>query len=271
MSREAEAAANILFHRCGPATFDVAVVTGTGLSALADAVEQPVVIPYADLPGFPTTLVSGHPGSLVVGYQEGVRVAYLQGRAHFYETGDPACMADALETMALMGTKTLLLTCAAGSVRADIYPGMATMVTDHINLNGFNPLIGLNENVFINLNEAYDKRIQRRLKYAAQQAGVTLHEGVYMWFSGPSFETPAEIRMARLLGADLVGMSIVPEVILARRLALHVGALAVATNFGAGFSQGDPSHAETRKMATNGSVALKRIIRAFLRPESTRF
>lgn len=264
MAENAEAAAELLTRRgCG--SIDVAIVTGTGLSALADGLADPVVTPYADLPGFPQARVPGHPGALIVGTQEGARVAYLQGRAHFYETGDPASMADPLETMALLGAQTLLLTCAAGSLRADIAPGAVVAITDHINLTGFNPLIGVTENNFINLNEAYDRRILRRLKRAAQQAGVTVHEGVYMWFSGPSFETPAEIRVARMLGADLVGMSIVPEVIIARRLALSVGALAIVTNFGAGFSGGSPTHAESRQVASSGGVVMKRLVRAFIK------
>ena len=264
MSNSAEAAADLL-SRNGCGAIEVAIVTGTGLSALADGLLDPIVTPYAELPGFPQAHSPGHPGMVVVGMQEGVRVAYLQGRAHFYETGDPACMADPLETMALMGAQTVLLTCAAGSLRADLVPGVAVAITDHINLTGFNPLIGVTENNYINLNEAYDRRVLRRLKRAAQQGGVTLHEGVYMWFAGPTFETPAEIRIARMLGADLVGMSIVPETIIARRLALNVGALAVVTNFGAGFSGGNPSHSESRQVAASGGVVLKRMIRAFLK------
>jgi len=264
MGNSAEAAADILMQRgCG--SVDVVIVTGTGLSSLADGLTDLIVTPYADLPGFPQVNAPGHPGALVIGAQEGMRVAYLQGRAHFYETGDPASMSVPLETLALMGAQTVLLTCAAGSLRADLVPGVAVAVTDHINLTGFNPLIGVTENNFINLNEAYDRRVLRRFKRAAQQAGVTLHEGVYMWFSGPSFETPAEIRIARMLGADLVGMSIVPEVIIARRLALNVGALAVVTNFGAGFSGGNPSHGESRQIAASGGIVLKRLIRAFLK------
>ena len=264
MTSNAEAAADILKQR-GAANVDIAIVTGTGLASLADQVANPLITPYADLPGFPVPQVSGHPGNVVIGEQEGVRVAYLQGRSHFYETGDPAAMATPIETMALLGAQTLLLTCAAGSVRADLYPGMIVAVTDHINLNGFNPLIGSTDNAFINMNEAYDKRVLRRLKRAALAAGVTIHEGVFMWFPGPSFETPAEIRAARLLGAHMVGMSLVPEVILARRLALNVGALAVVTNFGAGFTGGNPSHAESRDVAASGGIVLKRLVRAFLK------
>lgn len=264
MTSAAEASADILQER-GAANIDIAIVTGTGLATLADNVPNPLIVPYGDLPGFPQTQVSGHPGNLVIGEQEGVRVAYLQGRSHFYETGDPATMSVPFETMALLGAQTLLLTCAAGSVRADLYPGMIVAVTDHININGFNPLVGSPENNFVNMNEAYDKRVLRRLKRAALTAGVTIHEGVYMWFSGPSFETPSEVKVARMLGAHMVGMSLIPEVVLARRLSLNVGALAVVTNFGAGFSGGNPTHGETTNIAASGSIVIKRLIRAFLK------
>jgi purine-nucleoside phosphorylase len=139
-------------------------------------------------------------------------------------------------------------------------------VTDHINFNGLNPLIGMAaEGGFVSLTEAYDKRLLRRLKQAGAGSGVSVHEGVYMWFSGPTFETPAEVKVARLLGADVIGMSIVPEVILARRLALRVAAIAVVTSFAAGFSGGNPTHGETRQQALSGLISLRRLLRAFLK------
>jgi purine-nucleoside phosphorylase len=129
-----------------------------------------------------------------------------------------------------------------------------------------NPLIGMaSEGGFVSLTEAYDKRVLRWLKQASASSGVTVHEGVFMWFSGPSFETPAEVKVARLLGADVIGMAIVPEVILARRLALRVGAIAVITSFGAGFSGGNPTHTETRQQALSGLISLRRFVRAFLK------
>jgi purine-nucleoside phosphorylase len=171
-----------------------------------------------------------------------------------------------LETLAMLGVSNLLIASTAGSVNADFYPGHLVLVTDHINFNGLNPLIGVaSEGGFVSLTEAYDKRLLRRLKLAGAGAGVTVHEGIYMWFSGPSFETPAEVKMARMLGADVIGMAIVPEVILARRLALRVAAIAVVTSFGAGFSGGNPSHAETRQQALSGLISLRRLVRAFVR------
>ena len=239
---------------------------GTGLGNMAEAVENPVSIPYADLPGFPKLSISGHDGRLVLGKLEDTSVAIMQGRAHYYENGDPRAMASPLETMALLGVHTLVLTASAGSTNSSFYPGAMMLVTDHINFNGLNPLIGVaSDGGFVSLTEAYDPRLIKRFKRAVLRAGVSLHEGVYMWFAGPTFETPAEIKMARTLGADAVGMSIVPEVILARRLALRVAAVAMLTNFGAGFQSGNPSHTQTREVAAQGAIGLRRLIRAFLR------
>lgn len=240
------AAAQLLRQRGVDEPVEMAVLLGTGLGALAGALNGPVTVSYEDLPGFPETSVPGHEGQLAIGVQEGVRVAYLQGRAHFYEHGDADVMASALETMALLGAWKVLLTSTVGSIRAGLYPGNIAMVTDHINISGINPLIGKTGDArFVNLVDAYDLRLRHRLRKASAGAGVSLQEAVYMWFPGPSFETPAEIRLARQLGADVVGMSIVPEVIIARRLGLRAAALAVVTNFGAGFSGGNPTHEET--------------------------
>ena len=270
MISDSEAAADLIRARVGDEPVELAFILGTGLGSIADAVEDAIDIAYADLPGFPRTSVSGHEGRLVIGRQEGLRVAYLLGRAHYYETGDSRAMSSPLETLALIGVHTLVLTNAAGSIRADLFPGSLALVTDHINFNGQNPLLGAgSDGGFISLTEAYDLRLRARLKRASALAGVTLHEGVYMWFSGPSFETPAEIRMARMLGADLVGMSTVPEVILARRLAMRCAAVSVVTNFGAGFNSGAPSHSETRDVAAGGAVSLRRLIKVFLKTKDT--
>lgn len=266
MTDQIEAAADMIRQRAGDEQIEVAFVLGTGLGASLDALENSVSIPYAEIPGFPETPVAGHEGRLVVGTQEGARVAFLVGRAHYYERGDARAMAAPLETLAFLGLRILLLTCSVGSTNADMYPGTLVLITDHINLSGLNPLIGVaEEGGFVSMTDAYDGRLTKRLKRASLSAGVQLREGTYMWFSGPTFETPAEIKMARTLGADVVGMSLVPEVILARRLAMRVGAVGVVTNFGAGFSGGNPTHAQTREVAHQGSISMKRLIRAFLK------
>ena len=175
-----------------------------------------------------------------------------------------------LETLSKLGCQTVLITNAAGSLHADWYPGSLVLIADHINFSGMNPLIGTTgDDRFVSMVDAYDKRLRLRLKRAATAASiVNLREGVYMWFSGPSFETPAEIKMARTLGADLVGMSSVPEVIMARRLGLKVAAISLITNFGTGLNGGAPSHDESKAVALSGSVGLKRLLRAFLRTDT---
>jgi purine-nucleoside phosphorylase len=266
MTTQPEAAVEVLRSHGIVEPVGLAIGVGPQLGALAENLENAIGVPFSDLPGFPE--IQGHAGEgrLLVGTLEGTRIACLQGRSHFYESGDPTLMAVPLETLAMLGVSNLLIASTAGSVNADFYPGHLVLVTDHINFNGLNPLIGIaSEGGFVSLTEAYDKRLLRRLKLAGAGAGVTVHEGIYMWFSGPSFETPAEVKMARMLGADVIGMAIVPEVILARRLALRVAAIAVVTSFGAGFSGGNPSHAETRQQALSGLISLRRLVRAFVK------
>jgi purine-nucleoside phosphorylase len=201
----------------------------------------------------------------VVGELEGRRVALFQGRGHYYERGDPRAMGVAIETFKRLGGKTLFLTNAAGALHAEWTPPALVAITDHINLSGTNPLIGYaSDDRFVPLTRAYDPALLATLKRAAKTAEVTLHGGVYMWFNGPSFETPAEIRMAKILGADLVGMSTVPEVILARLHGLSCVAVSLVTNFAAGLSGGDPSHEETQEFARRGSERFRKLLRAFI-------
>ena len=262
----AETSLQIIQAKTGMTSIEYAFVLGTGLGSAMDGVENQVVIPFEELPGFPMTEVTGHEGKLVIGTQDGAGVANMHGRSHYYESGDVRAMAVPLETLAMLGVQNLILTNAAGSVKADLYPRSLVLLTDHINLNGPNPLVGtVSDGGFVSMTDAYDPRLARRLKRAAVGAGVSLHEGVYMWFTGPSFETPAEIKMARVLGADMIGMSTVPEVIIARRLGLRVAAISIITNFGAGFQGGNPSHTETREIAMQGAISLRRLLRAFLK------
>jgi purine-nucleoside phosphorylase len=245
----------------------LAFVLGSGLGPLADEAENPIKIPYSDIPGFPQPSVPGHSGRLVVGDLEGQRVALFQGRGHYYEHGDPRAMAVAIETFKRLGGKTLFLTNAAGGLNIDWVPPSLVAITDHINFAGVNPLIGYADPAtrFVPLTAAYDRALLDLLRNAAGVAEVRLHEGVYMWFNGPSFETPAEIRAARTLGADLVGMSTVPEVILARYHGLACAAVSVVTNFAAGLSGGDPSHEETSEYAAKASERFRKLLRAFIR------
>lgn len=245
---------------------DAGLILGTGLGPLADEVQDPLIVPYADLPGFPAAGVSGHAGRLVIGRLGLKTVAVLQGRAHYYEHGDARAMRTPIETLMKLGAATMLATASVGSLKATVRPGSIVMVSDHINLSGANPLIGETGDArFTSMTDAYDPKLRYRMKRVAQTAGVLLGEGVYVWFSGPSFETPAEIRMAQVMGGDIVGMSTVPEVILARRFGLRVGALGVVTNLGAGMEGAAPTHDETKRIASTAAIALKRLLTAYFK------
>lgn len=258
-------AAQALLRRGLDGPVDCAIVLGTGLGGIVADVEGGAAVPYAEIPGFPQGGVSGHARQVRFGTLHGKRVLIFQGRAHYYETGDPAVMRVPLGMLTALGKPPLILTNAAGSLRPALPPGSLALIADHINLNGPNPLVGdADDKRFVPMVGAYDPALRAALRTAAGRAGVPLGEGVYMWFSGPSFETPAEIRMAQALGADLVGMSTVPEVILARRLGLTVAAVSAVTNMGAGLHGGDPSHDETKAMAPLAAAALGRLLAAFL-------
>jgi len=239
-----------------------ALVLGSGLGGLVDEVEDGVRIAYSELPGFPRSGVTGHAGQVVAGRLAGVPVLMLAGRAHYYEHGNAAIMRPALEVLAAVGIDKLILTNAAGSLEPDMGPGSVMLITDHINFSGSNPLFGEpTDRRFVGLTEAYDRNIGLALEKAAAATGTPLHKGVYMWFSGPSFETPAEIRMARVLGANAVGMSTVPEVILARFLGLRVAACSVITNLAAGMTGAELSHQETKDIAPLGGSRLAAILK----------
>ena len=238
-----------------------AVVLGSGLGALVDGVRDAVRIPYGDLPGFPQSGVTGHAGEVVAGYLGKTPVIMLSGRVHYYEHGAADAMRVPLEVLRDIGVTRLILTNSAGSLRQDMPPGSVMRITDHINFSGANPLIGeASDARFVGMTTAYDAALGAAMDKAAEATGTPLHHGVYMWFSGPSFETPAEIRMARVLGADAVGMSTVPEVILARFMGLEVAAASVITNYGAGMTGAELSHQETKDMAPIGGKRLATIL-----------
>lgn len=243
----------------------VAVVLGSGLGGFADEVKTIATIPYGDLPDFPPTTVGSHAGKLVLGHVGPTPVAVLQGRAHYYERGRADEMKGAIRVLADLGCETLLQTNAAGSLRLDMPPGSAMVITDHINFTGVNPLFGESgDGRFVDMVDAYDPALVKKLLMAAKQANVLCHDGVYMWFSGPSFETPAEIRAARVLGADAVGMSTAPETILARHAGMKVAALSLMTNYAAGLVPGTLAHDQTIAVASSASGDVRRLLRLFL-------
>lgn len=254
-------AVDTLIDRLHGRTPRTALVLGSGLGSLSGEVRDAVRIPYRDLEGFPRSGVTGHAGEVVAGRLGRTDVLMLSGRAHYYEHGNPAAMRPALEALKAIGIERLILTNAAGSLEPDMAPGSVMLITDHINFSGTNPLIGEpTDQRFVGLTEAYDAGMRAAIEKAAAETATPLHKGVYMWFSGPSFETPAEIRMARAMGANAVGMSTVPEVILARFLGLRVAACSVVTNLAAGMTGAELSHDETKEMAPLGGKRLAAIL-----------
>lgn len=259
----AEALAAIRNRMDGP-TAKVGFILGSGLGHLADLVEG-TAIDYSDLPGFPHAGVSGHNPKLVIGKLQGVDVAILGGREHYYENGRADAMRVPLEVLAELGVDTLFATNACGSFLPEIPPGNLMLLNDHINYSGRSPLIGEpTDRRFVNLTNAYDPDLRTRLQAAAEAEGIPLKEGVYAWYSGPNFETPAEIRMLKLLGADAVGMSTVPEVILGRFLDMKCCAISVVTNMAAGLGNEHISHEHTKASAPIGAAKLERIIKRVL-------
>lgn len=247
-----------------PGNYRVGMVLGSGLGTLADEIEDAARIQYAHLPDFPVSSVSSHSSELVAGRLGGQEVVVLSGRAHYYESGNAAVMRTPLETLSELGCEIFLATNAAGSLRPEVIPGSPMLIADHINFSGLNPLIGEeSEKRFLDMSAAYDPDLRRRLGAVAEREGIELPEGVYAWFSGPTFETPAEIRMARTLGADAVGMSTVPEVILARFLGMRVAAISTITNLAAGMQE-NLSHDETKQMGFVGVGRLKALVRGLL-------
>ncbi|MDF3607781.1 purine-nucleoside phosphorylase [Paracoccus sp. DMF-8] len=257
--------ARLIRDRAGGQPPEYGLILGSGLGHLSSQV-QGTAIPYSDLPGFPHAGVSGHVPQLVIGELEGRRVAVFGGRAHYYESGRADAMRLPLEVLAALGCRQLILTNAAGSLRADLPPGSLMLLSDHIAMGGLNPLIGEpSEARFVPMTDAHDAGLRQRLLDAARAEAVDLAQGVYFWFSGPSLETPAEIRAAKVLGADAVGMSTVPEIILSRFLGLRCAAISVITNMGAGLSDEAISHEHTKAMAPLGAAKLEQVLRRFLR------
>ncbi len=261
------AAAGVLIARA-PAPPRVGVVLGSGLGAVADAVADAVTVPYSELPGFPLPTVAGHAGRAVLGQIAGVPVAVLEGRAHVYEGGDLEALRVPVRALRAAGAEILVLTNAAGSLRPEVGPGRLMAITDHINLTGVNILAGPNDEAigprFPSLRDAYDPDLRRRLSATAAELGIGLAEGVYLAVSGPSFETPAEIRAFARLGADAVGMSTVHETIVARHCGLRVLAVSAITNLAEGLSAEPLSHEQTLRDAARAAGDLARLLLGFL-------
>jgi xanthosine phosphorylase len=246
----------------------VGIVLGSGLGAVADAVEGAVTIGYDELPGFPRPTVHGHAGRAVLGGLCGVPVCVLMGRAHLYEGGDPAPRVTPVRALAAAGAEVLVLTNAAGSLRSEVGPGRLMAISDHINLTGHNPLVGPNDESigprFPSLANSYDADLRAQMHEVAGELGIDLAEGVYLAVSGPSFETPAEIRAFATLGADAVGMSTVHETILARHAGLRVAAVSAISNLAEGLSDVPLSHEQTLADAQRAAGDLARLLEGFV-------
>jgi len=260
-------AARVMAERAGLRP-RVGVVLGSGLGAVADAVADPTTIDYGELPGFPRPGVAGHGGKAVLGQIGDVPVAVLQGRAHVYEGGDLDRIRIPIRALRAAGAEILVLTNAAGSLRPDVGPGRLMLISDHINLSGVNVLAGPNDDAiglrFPSMRDAYDPELRARLRSAAEELGTPLAEGVYLAVSGPTFETPAEIRAFTTLGADAVGMSTVHETAVARHCGLRVAAISAITNLAEGMSETQLSHEQTLRDAQRAAADLAPLLVRFV-------
>ncbi len=237
----------------GIKSVDTGIVLGSGLGDFADEIENKLVIDYGDIPGFKRVKVTGHAGKLIVGTVEGKRVAVMQGRYHFYEGHSIEDVVFPVRVLAGLGVKNLLLTNAAGGVNKSFRPGDLMVLTDHINLMGANPLTGPNDDRlgvrFPDMSEVYEAGFRKTIFDTADTLGLKLQKGVYAGMKGPSYETPAEIRMLDVIGADAVGMSTVPEAIAARHMGVIVAGISCITNMAAGISGGLLDHSEVTETA----------------------
>ena len=251
----------------GVKEIDFGLILGSGLGELAEEIEEAIVIPYDQIPFFPTSTVVGHAGQLVYGTLSGKKVLAMQGRFHFYEGHSMQTVTYPVRVMAALKAHSVIVTNACGGVNESFVPGDLMLITDHINFTGQNPLIGPNEDEigprFPDMSEAYTLTYREVAKEAASQLDLTLKEGVYMGYSGPTYETPAEIRMSRTMGADAVGMSTVPEVIVAAHSGLKVLGISCITNLAAGM-QANLNHEEVVETTQRVKQSFKALIKEVL-------
>ena len=242
----------------------VGLILGTGLGDFADTLEDRQVIPFRDIPDFLQATVEGHTGAFVFGRARGVSVVALQGRLHYYEGHSMQQLTLPVRVMALLGVKTLVVTNASGGVNRSFAPGDLMLISDHINFSGNNPLIGRNLEEFgprfPDVSDLYTQSLRDAVKEKASAAGIHLEEGVYMMFTGPNYETPAEVRMAQILGADAVGMSTAPEALVAGHCGMHVLGISCITNHAAGVSDQKLDHSEVVEVANRVHDTFQRLL-----------
>ena len=265
--QDIKAAADVIRTRFND-SIDWLLVLGSGLGQLADGIEDPVIINYSDLPGFPQSTVPGHAGRFIIGRWSGHNVAVMQGRFHYYEGYDIAETVLPIRAMQALGVKNLLLTNAAGGMADGMRPGDLMLITDHISLWAESPLRGPNLDEFgsrfIDQTSVYDQEYQTIMKKQAIALGINIHEGVYSWCRGPQFETPAEIRLLKLVGASAAGMSTVPEAITAAHGGMRTVAVSCITNLAAGISGQKLSHEEVMETGAKAADATIALITSFL-------
>lgn len=263
----AHQAAQAIGKRAGARQPAVAVILGSGLGGLATAIENAIRIPFADIPGFPEATVVGHEGAAIVGQIGGRDVVALSGRFHMYEGHPAALAAFPVRVFHAMGVRELFVSNAAGGISSRLAVGDLMMISDHLNLMGANPLVGpsqAGETRFPDMTDAYDPGLRKVLRMAAETLDIPLREGVYAGLLGPSYETPSEVKMLRLLGADAVGMSTVPEVIMARALGIRVAGISCITNAAAGVTGSALSHAEVLETTRRVSGAFETLVTEYL-------
>jgi purine-nucleoside phosphorylase len=262
------AAAIVIAARTGVERHDAAVILGSGLSDYARRLEGAVEIPYEDVPGFAVPQVVGHGGMLLSVPVGDRRLLVLAGRVHAYEGWSMSEVVFGVRAAVSAGVENVMLTNAAGGVSEDLEPGDLVIISDHLNLTGQSPLTGPNDDRigprFPDMSEVYSRHLRNELAGVFEDVGVPVRDGVYAWFPGPSYETPAEIRMARTLGADLVGMSTVPEAIAARHMGANVVAVSLVTNLAAGISPDPLSHEDVTATAARAASRFSSVLEAFL-------
>lgn len=248
---------------------EIGLILGSGLGVLAEEITEPIILPYADIPEFPVSTVEGHKGQLVVGELCGKLVVAMQGRFHYYEGYSMDQVTFPVRVMKLLGVETLIVTNAAGSVNESFVPGDLMLITDHINCMGANPLVGANDERFgprfPDMSEAYNKELRGLAKQIAAKQSLDLKEGIYVGNTGPTYETPAEVRMARVIGGDAVGMSTVPEVIVARHCGMKVLGISCLTNMAAGILDQPLSHDEVMETTEKVKERFLRFIKEIVK------
>ena len=269
----AQKAAHVINKRIGGRPPTAAVILGSGLGGLGSAVDEAVRIPFGEIPGFPEVTVVGHEGAVIAGRLGGREVVALGGRFHMYE-GHPATLAAfPVRVFHALGIRELFVSNAAGGISPKLAVGDLMMISDHLNLMGANPLVGPaqeGETRFPDMTDAYDPGLRRVLRTTAGELGIALREGVYAGLLGPSYETPSEVKMLRLLGADAVGMSTVPEVIMARALGIRVAGVSCITNAAAGVTGAALSHAEVLETTKRVSASFETLVTEFLSRSAAR-